>query len=102
MSKQSRQSKRWIQDLKRLQSEAAPGFVPWREPEQTCSSGKRRFDTEHGAQVALKSAKGMRERRSRRGYVGKVEERVYECDLCSGYHLTSMSEETYRSRPQAS
>lgn len=50
-----------------------------------CPTGKRRFDTEHDAQVALVDAVIGRNR----GKGQRHEVRFYICPRCTGWHLTS-------------
>lgn len=46
--------------------------------------GKIRYESKHLARTALKSAQS-----ARKSAFSKVEKRVYSCDKCSGWHLTS-------------
>ena len=51
-----------------------------------CKTGKRRFPDEEAAKVALvasRAAQALRRSTKRR------EERVYQCEFCRGWHLTS-------------
>lgn len=48
--------------------------------------GKIRYATEELAQYALETIRSSPESRLRR----KVPKNVYECDVCSGFHLTAM------------
>jgi hypothetical protein len=52
-----------------------------------CPTKKRRYLTAAEAQFALVSARNKRERE---GQTGHVEQRIYSCPKCYGWHLTSM------------
>lgn len=72
----------------------APGYLPWVASEPTCPSGKRRWPTAHAADRALISAREQRMRRSRGRHLGSIEQRIYLCPRCDGYHLTSQPSRT--------
>lgn len=92
-----RKRRRDQEQVKRLFEMAAPGCAPWRSAERSCSTGKRRWPTEHAAAAALHGAQQTRMKRARGEYLGRLENRVYACGDCEGYHLTSMSAEDYES-----
>ncbi|MFZ2526521.1 MAG: hypothetical protein WAX14_02525 [Rhodococcus sp. (in: high G+C Gram-positive bacteria)] len=76
----------------------APGCVPWLVTETPCPSRKRRWETEHAADVALRDARQLRLRRGRGIHRGKLETRAYACEMCDGFHLTSMTSDEYEAR----
>jgi len=57
-----------------------------------CPSGKLRYRSRLGALLALSRLQGdaARDRRQREGR--RAETRVYECNLCQGWHLSSHPE----------
>ena len=55
-----------------------------------CATGKLRYGTEQKAQMALTDAKIRRALGQARR---RHEERVYHCQTCSGFHLTSLPEQ---------
>jgi hypothetical protein len=95
--KRHRTDHRKREQLNELFKMAAPGCAPWKSAESACPTGKRRWPTERAADAALLSAQQTRMRRARGRYQGKLEDRVYACGNCEGYHLTSMSAEEYES-----
>lgn len=56
---------------------------PLRGVKGSCSTGKRRFQAQYYAKVALSTA--VRDRSPKR-----AEQRIYQCPRCAGWHLTSM------------
>ncbi|MFM7677314.1 MAG: hypothetical protein ACKO83_00545 [Roseiflexaceae bacterium] len=60
----------------------------------TCyTSGKSRFDERKDAQQALTNARFVREMHEREGIASRRQEcRVYRCEDCRGWHLTSRPE----------
>ena len=95
--KHHRMKRREREQVERLFRMAAPGCAPWMSAEPSCPTGKRRWPTEHAAASALRSAQQTRIRRARGEHLGKLEDRVYACGNCEGYHLTSMSADEYES-----
>ena len=77
-----------LRDTKRAEAEARNAATPTERRAYTrrpCPTGKRRYASEHDAQVELLGAvighnAGDGRRRERRHY---------ECHLCGGWHLTS-------------
>lgn len=51
----------------------------------SCATGKLRYGTGYMAQLALDSARALREKQ----HNPHVECRIYKCQQCGGWHLTS-------------
>lgn len=58
---------------------------PKRTTKHICATGKQRYLSEPSAYLALLATQNLRARQS----AEKVEQRVYLCSLCNGWHMTS-------------
>jgi len=95
--KRNRTVHRKREQLNELLKMTAPGCAPWKSAESACPSGKRRWPMSVQLMQHFSVHSKPRMRRARGRYQGKLEERVYACGNCEGYHLTSMSAEEYES-----
>jgi hypothetical protein len=58
---------------------------PKRTTKHICATGKQRYLSEAAAYLALLAAQNLRAGQD----AEKVEQRVYLCKLCNGWHMTS-------------